>query len=405
MRAGGTVVAPQRCGLALAALFTVLAALVVPAGCRPGPASTAPRLGRDPRSRPGRRTDSTRPLRGPSATTPRARRSGVTPEGRDRGQVIPQRRPVDRLVLLWYQGAVEGSYTLQEISVSADGTVTAGPQVPLPTRYLFYSGPVATSEDSCIVVATRGGSGEVFAYQWRLGDSPVCQIGGRSARFRYGWPQTLLAYSRVSGSALVAMQAPEGMLDPPMVWVPGTENWKALADAYPVLRKAGPRVFTTATYSPDGTLLAVGAAREEDRNPSRPASILLVHLTTGKMQEFTGPHQFVRRMAISADNAELRWRDSTDPWRQEHGSRAGLGVLSLRTGRARYRRFAEEKVLMDWAPDDVLGQYSADGKRRYHGSDGLVCLDISSGRWERLISDTEWPPNRLRGLAVMPAQR
>ncbi|MCJ7749938.1 MAG: hypothetical protein MUQ65_02410, partial [Armatimonadetes bacterium] len=287
-----------------------------------------------------------------------------------------------------------------------------------------YSGPLATSPDSCLVIGGTQYSEDIIAYQWRVGQPDLVQIGSLCQSFYHSWSLEAVSYSRLLGHALVASHAPEGLLDPPVVWVPGSESWSRLPQAYPALRDLEPTAITTARYSPDGSLLAVAAFRKtwhyEDSPHPPPVDILLLDLKSGEARRLAGPRQYVWDIAISPDNQELCWYDTAyvaalaefavtggGPQLDEYHD-SGTGVISLATGETSYRRLADQRdktepaaVLTGYA-GDRLGVYSYDGKRLYYVSSGLVCFDRSSRQVHRLLENESGGRGYLGGLAVLP---
>lgn len=332
----------------------------------------------------------------------------------------------DTLVLLWYIGGDGVRYWLQHVRVHDDLSVTQGSRVPLPTLPdgWHYSGPLATSPDSCLLISGGQYSKDIIAYQWRAGQPDLVQIGSLCQSFYHSWDLEAVSYSRWLGHALVAGHAPEGLLDPPVVWTPGSESWSRLPQAYPALRDLDPTAITTARYSPDGSLLAVAAFRKtwhyEDSPHPPPVDILLLDLKSGEARRLAGPRQYVWDIAISPDNRELRWYDTAyvaalaefavtgNGLEVDEHCNAGIGTISLATGETSYRRLVDQSdetdppVALTGSPLGQLGVHSYDGERLYYVSSGLVCFDRSSRQSHRLLENDSGGRGYLGGFAVLP---
>jgi hypothetical protein len=312
------------------------------------------------------------------------------------------------MVILWHEGL--GRYSLAHVTVPPGGTAVTHTKIPLSERY-GYSGPVATSPETCLLLGDRPAPQELeyAALQWRLGSQDVTEIAAPSRAFYASWGVELSSYSRLSGDALLYPNAPEGLADLPVTWIPGTDHWEALADAYPHLRGVATQI-TAASYSPDGSLLAVALRHK----------ILAYDLQKGVLKTLVGPKQYVWSLCISPDNSEICWLDNgyagaMSGW-IEHGQKtvkldryndAGFGILSLRTNRSRYRRLSQEVGLpaefTGWVgqPESKCA-FSPDGKSLYFLSSGLIRLDRASGRWSTVAGMTGESGPYLSGFAVMP---
>ncbi len=330
----------------------------------------------------------------------------------------------DTLVLFLYRDAPTHEW-LQQIRVHDDGSITWGPEVPLPTLpdAWYYSGPLATSPDSCLLISSGGYSKDIIAYQWRVGQAGLVQIGSLCQSFYHDWSLEAVSYSRLLGHALVAQHAPEGLLDPPVVWVLGSESWSRLPQAYPALHHLDNKRITTARYSPDGSLLAVAASRKGTHEDAPPVDIFLLDLRSGAVRTFAGPRQYVWDISISPDNRELRWYDTgyaaasaefettgDGPQLDEYHD-SGTGVISLTTGETSYARLADQRdrtepsSVLTGYPGDRLGVHSHDGERLYYLSSGLIYFDRSSRQFHRLLEKDSDGRGHLGGFAILPPQQ
>lgn len=350
----------------------------------------------------------------PRPARPKAARAAIPapqpsapPKSADRAGSEPAQTG-DVIVIFWHEGL--GRYSLAHVTVPPGGTAVTHTKIPLSERY-GYSGPVATSSETCLLLGQRQVDQELeyAALQWRLGSRELIQIASPSRAFYASWGVELNSYSRVSGDALLYPPAPEGFADPPVTWIPGSDHWRELADAYPRLKGVAKQI-TTASYSPDGSLLAVALRHK----------ILAYDLQKGVLKTLVGPKQYVWSLCISPDNSEICWLDTgyaraMSEW-LEHGQEtvkldrykdAGFGILSLRTNRSRYRRLSQEAGLpaefTGWVgqPDSKCA-FSPDGKRLYFLSSGLIRLDRSSGHWSTVAGMAGESPPYLSGFAVMP---
>jgi hypothetical protein len=358
-----------------------------------------PACGRRPAPRPAR----------PKAARPAspAPQPSAPPKSADRAGSEPAQTG-DAMVILWHEGL--GRYSLAHVTVPPGGTAVTHTKIPLSERY-HYSGPVATSPETCLLLGDRGAPQELeyAALQWRLGSQDVTEMASPSRAFYADWGVELSSYSRLSGDALLYPNAPEGFADPVVTWIPGTDHWEELADAYPHLKGVATQI-TAASYSPDGSLLAV-AARQK---------ILAYDLRKRRWKAYAGPKQYVWSLCISPGNSEVCWLDcgrarAMSEW-IEHGEEtvtldrydgAGFGIVCLRTGRSRYRRLSQEAGLpaefTGWVgqPDSKCA-FSPDGKSLYFLSSGLIRLDRASGRWSTVAGMAGELGPYLSGFAIMP---
>jgi len=316
-------------------------------------------------------------------------------------------------VLLRHEGG--GQYTLQEVALRRNGTVAVRSKVSLPSG-LSYTGPVATSDDACAVLGSRPGSAsdEVVAYRWRLGEAQVTQLAPPSAPLphRLGWDVGLLSYSRVSGQALIALAIPEALADEPRVWSWRTGRSQRVRDAYPALHTIRDRWVTSACFSPDGSLLAVAVL---SGGPHSRAQILVYDLKTRKVRTLAGPRQYVWALAISHDNRELCWLDTgyvyalvafESSGRQvslDEYQNTGYGILSLPSGRYRYRRVSQDASFRaQWPASPLTNQhtstcaFSGDARSIYFVFNVLAQFDRKSRHWQRLSDD------HVVGFALVP---
>jgi hypothetical protein len=288
---------------------------------------------------------------------------------------------------------------VQQFLVGGDQTATLQLERALPViPGGSWSGPVATSARSCMVIVnwTPSHQREVMAYEYRLDSGQIARVGRLSLARPEDLALALFSSSPLSGELLVAgTYAESPHPDPPWTWVPGTDQWRELDQAYPASRGLIPKRCITAAYSPDGSLLAVAAQRGCDQCDV--FSVFTYDLKTHKVDRFAGPLQGVCvRLALSPDNSELLWEDL-----------GGFGLISRHSAERKYWSDGRLKGL----PKNSYarrGAFARDGKHLYFvvrfGMDStwLASFDPSSGAW-RVIRKNEPGSDEFYGFAVMPA--
>ena len=366
------------------------------------------------------------PHRDAPATGAPARRSAnpataVTDRGADAPSVsgvhvASELLPTDTIVALLFEGSL--GYSLQRITVRRDAKIVRSDEIRLPDDHSdrSYAGPVATSRESCVVISSgSGGSSQpqVTAYQWRLGVGEVTALGSPSTP---PWPGQvrgcgIKSYSGLSRYSLVFPPAPEALSDPPWFWTPGSREWLRLDEAYPALGTVAKRLVPAATYSPDGSRLAVAVQRGTTRAPHGTPEIVVFDVPKGRVATYHGPRRYVWALGVSSDNSELCW---TEP---DYPAGSGFGVLSLKTGDHRYWPLAgqtavpkavrntHEWLFSNQATDTVA--FSGDGRRIYFGSLHLTAFDRVSQEWQVLstVGEDWFSPPHVAGFTVLPQEQ
>jgi len=341
------------------AVVLALIAFVAPCGCRHGP-----------------------PVRPPSE-----RDSGNKPE-----QVVPgvPARPAageDSLVLLRSRAS---GRKLEQVVIRPTGETVKVAEVPLPPG--FHLGLALMSRGTCFVVNWGDVGKKSTAYKWAIGSKKVVPVGRLPAS-----NQTLFldSYSRMSDRAIAYEYVGEGY-SYPLLWQKRSDSWEEIPDVYPDLRKhllPSPGVtICSASFSPDGSLLAVGVPRTDTTN------ILLYHLATRQVRVLkTGRTQYIWVVGVSADNQEVAWLESVGGSEGEEEAEktvdpyaaSGFGIISVKTGRKEYWPLEKVAGLPPKQPYEhpfpMQGQarvaFSADNQRIFFPmSVGLVRFDRKTQR-------------------------